>query len=88
MRWCNIRGFDPCGEQSVIPYTSIFRGCNFTAFGDSPISRWDVLASQEKFDEHCSLPAQPQAADSVGDQLANIAEHLAAKEPNVSLRSW
>lgn len=34
------------------------------------------------------LPSTAQHTDKVSDQLVNVAEQLAAEEPNIPLRSW
>ena len=37
---------------------------------------------------HCPLLIRIQQKDPIRDQLVNIVKHLAAKEPEISLRNW
>ncbi len=62
--------------------------CAFKKYTAIKIKLISFLFKCQAVKSHCTLPAQQQTADSVREQLVNIVGHLAAKETDISLRTW
>ncbi len=86
----------PSALQSITAFL-VFTPHNFTVFICSHCSRHCCLSlqraavfSEKALETHGMLPSQHQQTEIIGrnNYLVNIMEHIAAKEPDISFRSW